>query len=159
MSAESQSPVSGSVEKLKQEFDRWLEAAMSQGERAMDVMGLKTRNHPPVVDIVETPEEVKVYVNLPGVAATDIDLSLTGNMLSVSGAYPAIDLGDAGEVRMRERGIGLFQRTIPLPSSVDAEQVSAECANGILCVTIAKAASEKPRKISISSPGSSHASS
>ncbi len=80
-------PLSQSVERLRREFERWLDAAMNQGNRALDVVGLRGADRPwtPAVDLTETPTDVQVDVDLPGIDPVLVEVSLTGNMLNVQG--------------------------------------------------------------------------
>jgi HSP20 family protein len=136
---------SGSVEKLRQEFDKWLETAWSQGEKAMDVIGIR-RSNTPAVDVVETPDSVLILVDLPGLTSDQIELSLVGHMLSIQGKYPELE---SGQVHIHERAHGPYKRSIPLPSSVDAETILADTKNGVLRVVVQKVPAQKARKISI----------
>ncbi|MEZ6056999.1 MAG: Hsp20/alpha crystallin family protein [Planctomycetaceae bacterium] len=148
--SESQGPLTSSVEKLRQELDKWLDVAWNQGEKAMDAIGLKPgRRHSLRADILEDEECVTVIVSVPGVAAEDIDLKLIGNMLTITGAFPSIDLGAKGVLHVQERPVGEFCRSIPLPAGVDATQVSADCQQGVLKVRIAKSPSARPIRIPV----------
>lgn len=144
------------VEKLRHEFDRWLEAAWQQGGRAMETMGLRGRTTwTPPVDVFEDQERVRVLIDLPGVAAGEIDLTLSGNMLTVSGVLPVFEVGDRENRHVCERPIGAFRRSIPLPTGVDAKTITAESRHGVLIVTVAKSEREKGIKIPVQTPGAS----
>lgn len=141
---------SGSVERLRHEFDKWLESAWSQGEKAMDAIGIR-RSSTPAVDVIESPDAVIVFLDVPGLSADQIELTLTGHMLSVQGKYPELE---AGQVHLNERPHGLFKRTIPLPSTVDADTITADSRNGVLRITIQKVPTQVSRRIAISGSGS-----
>ena len=139
-----------SADRMRQEFERWLEAAWNQGERAMDAIGIRPgRPGGPAVDVIERPESVILYVNVPGLGPDQIDLSLAGNMLTVQGTLPGTGESDGGQVHLCERPSGAFRRCIPLPASVDPESITAECRLGVLEVTIAKCEREKSRRIPV----------
>ena len=145
-------PLSQSVERLRSELDRWLDAAWSQGERAMDAIGIRGgRPWTPPIDVIENSDSVRVLMNLPGVETADIDLTLTGHMLTVSGVLPEIDLGVKGECHQSERPVGEFRRSIPLPASVNPETIKATCRHGVLMVTVAKDEQQKARKVPVHS--------
>ena len=146
-------PLVASVEKLRHEFDRWLEAAISQGERALDAFGLRGRSWLPPVDIVETPEAVLVDVDLPGIDPQLVDVSIAGNMLTVRGKRPERVAAEGEVLHFAERARGDFQRSIPMPASVDADQVSARAEHGVLHVRLAKTERSKPRHIRVSVSG------
>jgi HSP20 family protein len=143
-------PLSQSVERLRSELDRWMDAAWSQGEKAIDAIGLRQgRNWAPPVDIIEDAENVRVHMNLPGVDTSAIDVTLAGHMLTVSGVLPSVDVGEHGQRHQAERPAGEFRRSIPLPACVDPEKISASCQHGVLTVTIAKCEQLKARKIPV----------
>jgi HSP20 family protein len=136
-----------SADRVRQEFERWLEAAWNQGERAIDAIGLRPGRPP--VDVIERPDSVLVLVDVPGLAPEQLDVSLAGNMLTVQGTVPAAAAADADHVHLRERPTGSFKRCVPLPASVDAESISAECRLGVLQVTIARSERDKARRIPV----------
>lgn len=143
-------PVAASVQRLRQEFDRWLEAAMTQGGRALDALGLRgARPWYPPVDVIETPDAVHVAVNLPGVEPDSVDVSIAGNMLSIKGEAPEIAIGDHDTAHVRQRNAGPFERSIPMPVPVDPEHVTAEARLGVLTVRLAKAERTKTRQIPV----------
>jgi HSP20 family protein len=155
-SVKPEGPISSSVERLRNELDKWMELARSQGERAIDAIGLRSgRTWTPPIDIVELPDQVEVYVSLPGVRGDQVELTLTGHMLSIHGSWPSLDLGEAGESHVAERPVGEFQRSIPLPASVDPDTISATCADGVLHVRIRKTEQERARKIPVQTGGAS----
>lgn len=143
-------PLSQSVERLRSELDRWMDVAWTQGEKAIDAIGLRPgRGWSPAVDVIEDADSVRVLVNLPGVDISGIDVTLQGHMLTVSGVLPSVDLGPQGERHTAERPSGEFKRSIPLPASVDPERITAAGCHGVLTVTIAKSEQQKARKIPV----------
>jgi HSP20 family protein len=153
MSATNTGPVSGSLERLRQEIDRVVESAWTQGERAMDVIGLR-RSSCPAVDIIEHPERVQVAIDLPGVIPDAIELSIVGNMLTVQGTYAPL-AGEGSQVHLSERPHGSFKRSVPLPASVNADDIRAESRHGVLHVSVGKVETAKSRRIPVT--GASHA--
>lgn len=141
-------PLRGSAERFRHEFERWLEAVRSQGERAMDAIGLRPGALP--IDLIETPETIVIRANVPGVSLENLDLAVAGHMLTLQVAFPAAQ--QAGETaHVQERPRGEFRRSIPLPAGVDADSIQAECKHGVLEVTASKLEREKPRKIPVRS--------
>jgi HSP20 family protein len=104
----------------------------------------------PRVDVSETPKEVTLKVELPGVAEKDIDVSLSGNQLTIKGekraeteVKPAEGQEGGGEGGGRvfhrvERAFGAFQRTMTVPFEVEPDKVSAEFKDGVLTITLPK---------------------
>ncbi len=150
MASSATGPVTGSLERIRNEIGRMVDDAWTSGERAMDAIGLR-RTSCPAVDVIEHPDRVHVAVDLPGVAADTIDVTIVGNMLTVQGTYAAI-LTDGGVSHLSERPRGPFKRSIPLPASVNAEDIRAESRNGVLQISVGKVETAKPRKIPVTSP-------
>ncbi len=144
-------PLSQSVERLRREFERWLDSAMQQGNRALDVVGLRGADRPwtPAVDLIETPTEVLVDVDLPGIDPVLVDVSLTGNMLTVQGPKRTHIPPPGGTVHVTERMQGPFQRAIPMPTPVIADSVSAEIKNGVLKIRLMKSEKARAMKITV----------
>jgi len=150
MSAPASGPVTGSLEKIRTEIGRLVDDAWTSGERAMDAIGLR-RTSCPAVDVIEHPDRVHVAVDLPGVSHESIDVSIVGNMLTVQGMYAAI-LTEGGVTHLSERPRGSFKRSIPLPASVNSEDIRAESRNGVLQISVGKLETSKPRKIPVTGP-------
>jgi HSP20 family protein len=142
-------PLSQSVERMRREFERWLDAAMQQGNRALDVVGLRGADRPwtPAVDLLETPTDVQIDVDLPGIDPVLVEVALTGNMLTVQGPKRTHIPPQGGTVHVSERMQGPFHRSIPMPAPVIADSVSAELKNGVLQIRLMK--SEKARALKI----------
>jgi HSP20 family protein len=92
----------------------------------------------PAVDIYETPEFVVVSAELPGLSASEIDIKLVDNTLSLKGERK-LEKGIQQENYHRiERSYGVFQRSFPLPPGVKASEALAEYKLGILHIRIPK---------------------
>ena len=105
----------------------------------------------PLVNVWEDADNVFAEVDLPGVAAEKIDVSVTeGNQLTISGERSAPDTTGAVWHR-QERFSGAFTRSITLPTLVDAEKITAAYEAGTLKLTMPKAEAAKPRKIAVRS--------
>src|SRR5580700_1929305 len=97
-------PLAQSVERLRREFERWLEAALQQGNRALDAVGLRgaDRQWSPSVDLIETPNEVHVDVDLPGVETGGVEVALVGSMLNIQVAKKPSVLPEGGVIHLSE---------------------------------------------------------
>ena len=104
----------------------------------------------PSFDIQETPEAYVFEADIPGIKQDDLDLSLVGNRLTVSGKREAHSRKEGDTYFTMERSFGSFSRSFTLPEGVDSGQVKAELRDGVLCVTLPKVAEVQPKKISIS---------
>jgi HSP20 family protein len=105
----------------------------------------------PRVDVSETGKEMTLKVELPGVDEKDIDISLSGNQLTIKGEkkseHEEKKDSEEGRVFHRvERSFGAFQRTMTIPFDVEPDKVSADFKDGVLTVTLPKpeGAGEQP---------------
>jgi HSP20 family protein len=109
----------------------------------------------PLVDIHEFADRFELYVDLPGVDPAQVELTLDGGVLTLSGDRAEQKLsnkrGDEVEARRVERGHGRFHRRFVLPDTADGDRVNATGKNGVLTVTIPKQEKAMPRRIQISS--------
>ena len=103
----------------------------------------------PPVNVLSSPEEMLVEMELPGVKRDDIDLSITGETLVVKGSRKLPDNSDKLTWQRQERGVGDFVRTISLGDRVDASKVDAKLADGILTIRLPKAESARPKQIKV----------
>lgn len=103
----------------------------------------------PLINVTEDGDGYYVRAELPGIKAEDLDISVSGDSLSISGerTLPAED--ERAKYHRREREAGKFSRVFTLPSQVDADKVEARCMNGILTVTLPKTEAAKPKQISV----------
>jgi HSP20 family protein len=143
------------VEKLREIVAGLIDTVAEQGEKVIDAVGLRSggRHWCPSVDIVESADTVRVMVDLPGVDTSTLDLTLTGNMLTVKGERTTLSELPGETVHRHERETGTFCRSIPLPVAVNSEKVSADSKCGVLTVTLAKEERVKPRHIPVGGTG------
>ncbi len=102
----------------------------------------------PAVDVYETPDEMIVVAEIPGVDPASIDLAVTGNVLSLRGAKMAGELPEP-LLQVRERRLGAFRRQLALPHEVDFDKAQAEANQGVLTIRLPKRITAKPRTIPI----------
>ncbi|HEV2070866.1 MAG TPA: Hsp20/alpha crystallin family protein [Acidimicrobiales bacterium] len=88
-----------------------------------------------------------VEIELAGVDKDDVNIELSGRRLVVTGERKERER--AGILRKRTRMIGRFRSEVVLPTDVDEEAVTAELDRGVLTVRVPKAASERPRRITV----------
>jgi len=139
-------------EKVRHELEKLVETVWSSSERALDALGLSglVGHEPhPRVDVTETADAVEVVADIPGIDPDLINISLAGNMLTLSGTYPLREATEHGVVHRRERPTGEFSRSIPLPCAVDADGVSATAKNGALEIVLNKPEAEKVHQVQI----------
>ncbi len=103
----------------------------------------------PTFDVKETKESYVFKADLPGMAEKDIDVSIAGRRLTVSGTREQEKKEEGDVFYTWERSYGAFTRSFTLPDEVDPEHVEAEMKNGVLTIVAAKRPEVKPHKISI----------
>ena len=103
----------------------------------------------PQFDVKETKDGYLFKADLPGVKESDLDISLSGNTLTVSGKRESEKRDEADTWYMYERNYGTFTRTFTLPESADANAVRAEMRDGVLTLMLPKRPEMQPRKIMI----------
>lgn len=92
------------------------------------------------VDVAESDQDIKVTAELPGMDENDIDVRASDGMLTISGEKKSERETKDDDYVVRERSFGRFERTLALPEGVKAEAAQASFKNGVLTITIPKAA-------------------
>jgi HSP20 family protein len=100
----------------------------------------------PSVDVVETDKAIKVDVELPGLEEKDIDVSISRDVLTISGEKRQEKEEKKHNYVRTERSYGSFKRSIPLPGEVDAGKADAVFRKGVLTVTLPKAVKAQAQK-------------
>lgn len=124
-------------------FDRWFDRPL---EFAWPGNG---KDWMPALDVIDSENEVTIKAEVPGMAAKDVNVSITGNMLTLSGQKDESKEEKGENFYVSERRFGSFQRSIELPDGVDADKVSAEQTNGVLTVKVPKLRSAKPKNVPV----------
>ncbi len=103
----------------------------------------------PTFEVKETPDAFVFKADLPGVEEKDLEISLTGNRLTVSGRRDAEERHEGETYYMVERSYGAFARSFALPEGADADHIEASLHQGVLTIEVPKRPEVKPRRISI----------
>lgn len=126
---------------MRQRFDRVLDRARGDerwsGGRAV-----------PALNVSEDGDQLHVEAELPGLKAEDLDITVSGNELTLKGGRKTAD-DEAATYHRRERPSAEFSRTITLPYEIDQEKVEARMQDGVLALTLRKAPRLKPCKIEV----------
>lgn len=101
------------------------------------------------LDVYETDNDIVVKASVPGVKPKDIDITVTGNTLTIKGETKEETEKEEGNYLYRERRYGNFQRTISLPVEVEADKADASFENGVLTLHLPKVEQAKPKQIAI----------
>ncbi|MGB3238121.1 MAG: Hsp20/alpha crystallin family protein [Geitlerinemataceae cyanobacterium] len=103
----------------------------------------------PSAEIHETPEDIRIKLELPGIDAKALDIQVSAEAVSVGGERKEEVKTEDTTVTRSEFRYGQFRRTISLPKRVDNTQVKAEYKDGILWLVLPKAASEKNKVVKV----------
>ena len=103
----------------------------------------------PLMNVTEGRDNYYVRAELPGLRAGDLDLSVTGDTLSISGERMLDEEDEKAQYHRRERDSGKFSRIVSLPTRIDVARVEAHCADGVLTVVLPKAEEAKPKQITV----------
>ena len=128
---------------LREAMDRLFDEAFTQP------FGARTSWSAPAIDMYQTDDEVVVKAAIPGLKADDVQISVTGDTLTLRGEYK--DKGEASEkaYHIRERRYGIFERSLQLPMTVVADKAKAEFEDGILTISLPKAEEVRPKTITV----------
>ncbi len=111
-----------------------------------DTSDLQSNGWAPAIEIKETDSEIVLRAEVPGLNAENLDVQVTRNAVSISGEHRYEKKTEDKGYFHSEFRYGKFQRIVPLPSKVENDQVKAEFKDGILMLTLPKAADER-RKV------------
>jgi HSP20 family protein len=103
----------------------------------------------PDIEVKETSDAIVICADVPGVNEKDIDVSISGNLLTVSGRREEEAKEEGDQYYACERSYGSFSRSFTLPEGTDPEHVKAELKDGVLTVDVPKKESVHSRKIPI----------
>ncbi|MBL8100517.1 MAG: Hsp20/alpha crystallin family protein [Anaerolineales bacterium] len=103
----------------------------------------------PAVDMYQTDNEVVIKAALPGIKADEVQINVTGEILTLKGETKHEEEKTEKAYHLREQRWGAFERSIVLPTEVVADKAKADFENGVLTITLPKAEEVKPKSISI----------
>ena len=103
----------------------------------------------PPLDVIDNESEIIVKAEVPGMMAKDVNVSISGNRLTLSGEKEERKEENDDNCYISERSFGSFHRVIDLPEGIDPEKVTADQKDGVLTVKIAKLKTAKPKHIPV----------
>jgi len=101
----------------------------------------------PQVDIVENPDAITVYADLPGVKKESLTIDVREGVLSLTATVD--ELPNHWEPIFREYQVGGYERRFSVSDRIDTEKINANLTNGVLTLVLPKAEAQKPRKIKV----------
>ncbi|MEO1600879.1 MAG: Hsp20/alpha crystallin family protein [Pseudomonadota bacterium] len=106
------------------------------------------RIYQPLTDIVETDEGVTLMLEMPGVTAEDVDVTLEKRVLTIRGKIHGTE-PEKLQLAYAEYGEGDYERSFSLSDDFDPEKIGATVAHGVLTVTLPRAPEAQPKKITV----------
>jgi HSP20 family protein len=134
------------VSRLRREMDRLFEDFFGPARRALRPLEMEWA---PAVDLEETSDKVTIKAEVPGIDPKDIDISLSGEILSLKGEKKTEREEKGKNFHLVERSYGSFSRSLRLPAAVNADKIEATYKDGILTITCPKKEAVKPKAIKI----------
>jgi len=107
----------------------------------------------PDIEVRETKDAFEFTVDLPGVREQNLEISVTGNRLTIGGEREDEERREGERYYAYERSYGSFSRSFTLPAGTDLEHIKAELSNGVLHVHVPKAPGAQPKRIEIAGAG------
>jgi HSP20 family protein len=129
---------------LREAMDRLFDDAFT---RPLSMSG--TNWSIPAVDMYQTDNEVVVKAALPGIKADEVQINVTGEVLTLKGEVKQENESKEKAYHIREQRWGAFERSLVLPTEVVADKAKAYFENGVLTITLPKADEVKPKTINI----------
>ncbi|MCX5886891.1 MAG: Hsp20/alpha crystallin family protein [Proteobacteria bacterium] len=130
---------------FRREMDRLWDRFFSE-RPALDML---EKGWEPTMDITETKSDLIVKAELPGIDPKEIDISLTGDTLTIKGEKQQEKEEKEENYYRIERSYGIFSRTIKLPMSVQNDRIKASYQHGVLKITLPKSEEAKQKQIKI----------
>jgi len=103
----------------------------------------------PLINLTEDKDAYFIRAELPGMKADEIELSVTGDSVTISGERKIVNEDKNAKYHRRERESGKFNRILNLPGQVDVNKAEASNVNGVLTIRLPKSEVAKPRQIAI----------
>jgi HSP20 family protein len=137
------------LDTLRKEIEEAFRGAGMSRPLATTFLSPVTTRRFPLVNFSEDDGHVYVEALVPGVDPKEIELSVLRNTVTISGERKPFVEEQGQIIHRTELGSGKFSRTLELPVDIDPNNVSAQCKDGIMRLTLAKAEHAKPKKIEI----------
>lgn len=103
------------------------------------------------VDMYQTPDEIVVKAFAAGVKPDELDIDISRDMVTISGARKEGSIAEQGDYMVRELFWGSFARTVTLPEEIDPEQSIATEKNGLVIIRLPKIDKKKRTKVKVKS--------
>ncbi len=134
---------------LRSEMDRLFDTFLREPLGSIDWTFAGQGKWAPTIDVAESDDEVVVRAELPGIDPRELDVSVSGNQLVISGEKKEATERQGKDFHQNESRFGSFRRSVRLPEGIDTEKVDAQFANGVLTMHLKKIPSALPKRIDV----------
>ena len=138
-------PFGGELSSLRREMDRMWDRFFGETPLARRI----GEEWWPSVDMSETKDNYVIKAELPGLEAQDVDVSISGDVLTIKGEKKKEEEEKDEHHHYVERYYGSFQRSFRLPANVKSDKIDASFDKGVLKVTLPKVEEAKKKKIEV----------
>ena len=135
---------------LRQAMERLFEDSFVTSSRILSTLGPGVAAP---IDMYQTANEVIVKAALPGIKPEEVDITITGDTLTIKGETEAEEKTKREDCFYQERRYGTFSRSVTLPSGLNTDKAEADFDNGILTLTIPKSEEIKPKQLKVKAKG------
>jgi HSP20 family protein len=132
------------IESLHRDMNRFFDTLVPSQQKSFDNLAFM-----PTAELNETPENLVLKLELPGIEAKDLDIQVTAKSVTISGERKTQSESESNGITRSEFRYGQFQRIVPLPTRVVNDQTQAEYKDGILTLTFPKAGGEKQKTFKV----------
>ena len=132
---------------LQHEIDRLFE------DFGLDLLAATSTAMAPSIDVSEIDGEIEITAELPGLEEKDVEVTFEDDVLVIRGEKKAEKEETDKDYRITERSYGSFYRALELPRGIEAKDIKASMANGVLKVTLPKPKPANARKIDVKTAG------
>lgn len=129
------------LDSMHRQLENWMDRSfrVTAGETPERRLTLTPR-----MDIAETEKGYELTADLPGMKDKDVDVSVSNDVLTITGERTYEQESDERSVHLSERGFGAFKRSFTLPDDVDQDHVQARLKNGVLAIFLPKSEEVTP---------------
>ena len=131
------------LEQMRRQMD-WLASGFTEELWRQPAAGVF-----PLMNLTEDKDNFYIRAELPGIKTKDLDISVTGDTISISGERKIPTEDEKARYHRREREAGKFNRMLNLPSQININKVEANSTDGVLTILLPKAEETKPKHISV----------
>jgi len=142
-------PVLDEFARMREEMNRMVGRYIGESGGQFDAGLPRIEGWIPPIDVSETDEEIVIRGEMPGIAARDLEITITGTTLSISGKKEEKEEMEQEDFYRSERRFGAFRRVLDLPEAADTERVTADSDNGLITIRVAKKPGQRAKRIEV----------